>query len=158
MPAGSEAPPPKLPHTFRPLGVRFAVFVFGGMLLAVCLVAWFALPAHIRAEFSLLERLTGGFFALVLAVIAAGLARCRLVAREDGVTIVNGYRKRSFHWNQLVAITLRPGGPWAVIDLSDGTAVSAMAIQSADGGRATAQVRAVRALINQQQGRPSRND
>jgi hypothetical protein len=137
--------------------VRIAVVVFGGMLLAVCLVAWFALPAHIRGEFSWLERLTVVLFGVALAVVAAGLARCRLVAREDGVTIVNGYRKRSFEWNQLVAITLRPGGPWAVIDLSDGTAVSAMAIQSSDGPRAMAQVRALRALINQQS-RPSRND
>jgi hypothetical protein len=157
MPAGSEAPAPALPHTFRPLGVRIAVVVLGGMLLAVCLVAWFALPPQIRDQFSWLERVIVVAFGLALAAIAVGLARCRLVAREDGVTVVNGYRKRSFHWNQLVAITLRPGGPWAVIDLSDGTAVSAMAIQSSDGPRAIAQVRAVRALINQQS-RPSRND
>lgn len=133
------------------------MFGLGGMLLTVCLVFWFALPPHIRGEFSLLERVIVVAFGLALAAIAAGLARCRLVAREEGVTIVNGYRKRSFHWNQLVAISLRPGGPWAVIDLSDGTTVSAMAIQSSDGPRAMAQVRAVRALINQQS-RPSRND
>jgi hypothetical protein len=157
MPAGSEVRPPTLPRTFRPLGVRIAVFVFGGMLLAVCLVAWFALPAHVQAEISWLERATVLAFGIALAAVAAGLARCRLDAREDGVTVVNGYRKRAFHWNQLVAITLRPGGPWAVIDLSDGTTVSAMAIQSSDGPRALAHVRAVRALINQQS-RTSRDD
>jgi hypothetical protein len=157
MPAGSEENAPALPRTFRPLGVRIAVVVFGGMLLAVCLVAWFALPPHIRAEFSWLERVTVFVFGIALATVAAGLARCRLDAREDGVTIVNGYRKRAFHWNQLVAISLRPGGPWAVIDLSDGTTVSAMAIQSSDGSRALTQVRAVRALINQQS-RTARDD
>jgi hypothetical protein len=71
------------------------------------------------------------------------------VAREDGVTIVNGYRKRSFEWNQLVAITLRPGGPWAVIDLSDGTTVSAMGIQGSDGRRALAQVRDLRSIVEE---------
>lgn len=157
MPAGSEENAPTLPRTFRPLGVRIAVVVFGGMLLAVCLVAWFALPPHIRAEFSWLERATVIVFGVALATVAAGLARCRLDAREDGVTIVNGYRKRAFHWNQLVAISLRPGGPWAVIDLSDGTTVSAMAIQSSDGSRALTQVRAVRELINQQS-RTARDD
>ena len=157
MPAGSEENAPTLPRTFRPLGVRIAVVVFGGMLLAVCLVAWFALPPHIRAEFSWLERATVIIFGIALATVAAGLARCRLDAREDGVTIVNGYRKRAFHWNQLVAISLRPGGPWAVIDLSDGTTVSAMAIQSSDGSRALTQVRAVRALINRQS-RTARDD
>lgn len=157
MPAGSEENAPTLPRTFRPLGVRIAVVVFGGMLLAVCLVAWFALPPHIRAEFSWLERATVIVFGVALGTVAAGLARCRLDAREDGVTIVNGYRKRAFHWNQLVAISLRPGGPWAVIDLSDGTTVSAMAIQSSDGSRALTQVRAVRELINQQS-RTARDD
>ncbi|HET7355744.1 MAG TPA: PH domain-containing protein [Nocardioidaceae bacterium] len=157
MPAASDLTPPTLPRTFRPLGVRIAVVVFGAMLLAVCLVAWFALPPHIRAEISWLERATVIVFGIALAAVAAGLARCRIDARQDGVTIVNGYRKRAFAWNQLVAISLRPGGPWAVIDLSDGTAVSAMAIQSSDGPRALAQVRTVRALISQQS-RTARDD
>ena len=69
------------------------------------------------------------------------LARSRLVAREDGLTVVNGYRTRGFEWNEVVAVTLRPGSPWAVLDLTDGTSVPAMGIQGSDGARASAQVR-----------------
>ena len=56
--------------------------------------------------------------------------------------MVNGYRSRRFEWNEVVAVTLRPGSPWAVLDLADGTTVPAMGIQGSDGARATAQVRA----------------
>ena len=38
------------------------------------------------------------------------------------------------------AVTLRPGSPWAVLDLSDGTSVSAVGIQGSDGARARRQV------------------
>ena len=41
-----------LPHTFRPLGARIAVFVFGGLLLLVTVVIWFAFPPEIRARFT----------------------------------------------------------------------------------------------------------
>ena len=77
------------------------------------------------------------------------LARSRLVAREDGLTVVNGYRSRRFAWAEVVQVTLRPGSPWAVLDVADGTTVAAMGIQGSDGSRATAQVRRLRTLIAQ---------
>ena len=165
MPAASEPParreashlPVRLPHTFRPLGVRLVIYVLGALLLALSLTLWFALPAHIRAEFSILERLT--VIALGVCFYAAGyaLARSRLVARSDGVRVVNGYRARRYDWNEILAVTLRPGSPWAVLDLSDGTSVPAMGIQGSDGGRAAVQVRQFRALVDQLT-RPPRND
>ena len=41
-----------LPHTWRPLGVRLAGAFFGGALLVVCVVAWFAFDAETRARFT----------------------------------------------------------------------------------------------------------
>ena len=145
MPADSEV---ALPHTFRPFGVRLAIFVLGGLLVLVTLVMWFALPAEIRAQFTPLQIATilllGGMF------YAGGyaLARSRVVAREDGLTVVNGYRTRRFEWNEVLAVSLRSGSPWAELDLSDGTTVAAMGIQGSDGSRALRQVREMRALVN----------
>jgi hypothetical protein len=70
-----------------------------------------------------------------------------VVARESGLTVVNGFRTRRFAWNQVLAVTLRDGSPWAMLDLSDGTTVPAMGIQGSDGGRARRQVRQLRALV-----------
>jgi hypothetical protein len=80
---------------------------------------------------------------------AAGhaLSRSRVVARESGLTVVNGYRTRRFEWNEVLGVTLRPGSPWAVLDIADGTTVAAMGIQGSDGPRAQAQVRRLRALV-----------
>ncbi len=61
---------------------------------------------------------------------------------------MNGYRTRRFDWNEVLAVTLRPGSPWAELDLADGTTVAAMGIQGSDGDRARAQVRRLRGLVD----------
>ncbi len=81
-------------------------------------------------------------------MIGHALARCRVDADEGGLTVVNGYRSHRLDWNQVVAVTLRPGNPWAVLDLSDGTTRSALGIQGSDGARAQRQVRQLRALVD----------
>lgn len=149
MPAGSEPLLVELPHTFRPLGVRLAIIGFGSMLFVVCVVTWFAFPPHIRDEFTTFQRLTVIALGLGFAAIGLALARSRVVARTTGVTIVNGYRARRYEWNEIVAVSLRPGSPWAELDLSDGTTVAALGIQGSDGARAARHVREFRALVNQ---------
>jgi hypothetical protein len=144
MPADSDA---ALPRTFRPFGVRLAIFVAGGLLVAVALAMWLALPSEIRAQFNALQIGTVLLIGLLFYAGGYALARSRVVAREDGLTVVNGYRTRRFEWNEILAVTLRTGSPWAEIDLSDGTTVAAMGIQGSDGPRAMRQVREVRALV-----------
>jgi len=157
MPAGSDSTPPVLPHTFRPLGVRLAIYGLGAMLVLVCAVTWFAFPADIRAQFTMFQRLTVLGLGVMFGAAGFALARSRLVARQDGLTVVNGYRKRHFDWNEVLAVTLRPGSPWAVLDLSDGTSAAAMGIQGSDGDRALRQVRELRHLVDVLT-RTSRND
>ena len=155
MPADSEPgpdspadPEPELPRTFRPFGVRIAVSVFAILLLTTTVVMWFAFPPRIRAEFTGFQ--VGTVIALGLMFYAGGfaLARSRVVARVEGLTVVNGYRTRRFAWNEVLAITLRPGSPWAVLDLSNGTSVPAMGIQGSDGTRSARQVRQLRTLVD----------
>lgn len=134
--------------TFRPLGVRLASYVLGALLLVVVVVMWLSFPAEIRDQFTILERITLVGFGVLLYACGYALARSRVVARESGLTVVNGYRTRRFEWNEVLAVSLRAGSPWAMLDLSDGTTVPAMGIQSSDGARATRQVRRVRALVN----------
>ena len=147
MPAGSDGTAPGLPRTWRPFGVRMAGVLFGGALVLVSAVAWFAMPDAVREKFGVFQRLTlvlmiGGAFAVWFALV-----RSRLEARADGLVVVNGYRRRELAWPQVVAVRLPPGAPWATLDLADGTATSVMAIQGSDGRRAQAAVRELRGLI-----------
>jgi len=150
MPAASEPSPVRLPHTFRPVGVRIAVYVLGALIFGTAAVIWFAFPDATREQFTTFQRLTVLGFGVAAAAGGHAMARSRVVATEERVTVVNGYKARRYHWNQVLAVSLPRGAPWAELDLSDGTSSAAMGIQGSDGARATVQVKQLRALIAQQ--------
>jgi Bacterial PH domain len=147
MPADSDASGVALPHTWRPLGVRLALWVVGSLLIVLLVAVWILIGASIRSQFSPYQRVTLVIIGLLLFLTYNGLARCKVVATETGLTIVNGYRTRRFAWSQLIQLSLPRGAPWATLDLSDGTSVSVMGIQGSDGTRARRAVREVRACI-----------
>lgn len=150
MPAGSDARAagtPPLPVTFRPRGVRIAALAFGGVLLATVVFLWVSFPDDVRESFTTFQRITVIVFGLLVWAIEYALTRCRIEATEAGLRVVNGYRTHRFGWAEVVSVTLRPGNPWAVLDLSDGTSRGAMGIQGSDGARAQTQVRQLRALV-----------
>jgi hypothetical protein len=156
MPAASEPTDghhpdrtPALPCTFRPFGVRMAVYLFGGLLLVVTAVIWFTFPPSIRDQFTFFQRGTVVVLGLGFLAIGWGLARSRIEATVGGVTVVNGFRSHVYEWSEILAVTLKPGSPWAVLDLSDGTSLGALGIQGSDGSRALRQVRELRALVSQ---------
>ncbi len=152
MPAGSEhglpgVGAPKLPHTWRPLGVRVAFWVLGLMLLALIVAVWIGLGAEIRSQFTPFQRGTLVFMALLLASSWNALVRSRVTASSDRLTVVNGYRKRSYEWSQVIAVHLKRGAPWGTLDLSDGTTISLIGVQGSDGRRARKAVSELRATI-----------
>lgn len=154
MPAASEpVTPPALPARFRPFGVRLAGWLFGGALLVVGTGVWLGLPAEAQDAFTLLQRATVIALFLGAVVIGHALGRCRVDAGEQGLRVVNGYRTYDLSWAQVVAVRLRPGNPWATLDLADGTSLSAMGIQGSDGQRARRQVVELRGLIEAHAGR-----
>jgi hypothetical protein len=148
MPAGSEpVPAPALPARFRPFGVRIASVAFGAALLVIVVAVWFALPERAQESFTPAQRGTVAFMLLCAGVVAHAMSRCRVDADESGLTVVNGYRTRHYGWDEVVGVTMRPGDPWAVLDLANGLGRSAMGIQGSDGARARRQVRELRAIV-----------
>ena len=137
-----------LPHTWRPLGARIMGIVLGSLLLAMALFAWFAFPPEVRAQFSTFQKITMVVLTAGAYTLGYALLRSRVVAEDRRLVVVNGFRRREFDWAEVVAVHLPPGAPWATLDLSDGTTVSALAIQGSDGARARHAVRQLRALIS----------
>lgn len=154
QPDPSSAQQPQLPHTWRPFGAVIAGTLFGVMLLVLLVFVWIAFGAADRARFDTFQRATLVFLGLLAFATWFAVVRCRLSARSDGITIVNGYRRRDYEWPQVLAITLGRGAPWARIDLSDGTTVSVVAIQGSDGTRAVRAVQSLRRLISEHSAEP----
>ncbi len=152
MPAASEGsggvPAPSLPHTWRPFGVRVAVWLLGGMLLALVVAVWIGLGDDVRSQFTGFQRGTLVFMALLLFLTYNALVRSKVIATDEGLTVVNGYRRRSFEWSQVIQVSLRRGAPWGTLDLSDGTTMSLIGIQGSDGQRARRAVREIRATVS----------
>jgi hypothetical protein len=142
-----SAEPVTLPHTWRPFGARLMGTVLGAMLLALVVTVWIALGAETRAKFTGFQKGTLVFLGLIALGVWFALMRSRVKAHTGGVTVVNGYRRRDFEWSELIGINLRRGAPWAGLDLSDGTSISALAIQGSDGDRARRAVADLRRLI-----------
>jgi hypothetical protein len=140
---------PALPHTWRPRFVPAVAVAMGVVIFAAALGMWFGLPDAARAQISIFQTLT---LALVLLALLWGLyrlARLKVRADEAGLTIVNVVRTRRLEWAQVLAVNLRTGDPWVLLDVDDGTTVQAMAIQSADGRRGRAAARELSRMVAQ---------
>ncbi|MFT4084891.1 MAG: PH domain-containing protein [Nocardioides sp.] len=135
MPADSEGSP-QMPHTWRPLGPRVMATALVIALAVVCAMSWIGFDDETRAKFTVFEKATLGFFGLLILVLVHALTRSRVVARTDGLVVVNGYRRRDLDWAQVVAVNFPPGAPWVNLDLADGTNIPVMGVQASDGGRA----------------------
>ncbi|HEY8455332.1 MAG TPA: PH domain-containing protein [Actinopolymorphaceae bacterium] len=151
------AHPPVLPHTWRPWLVPMVALGTGAALSLAALGMWFGLPAEARKQISFLQTLT---LALILVALLFGLyrlARIRVSADETGLTIVNVLRTHRLEWPQVLAVNLRPGDPWVQLDVDDGTTLSVMAIQSADGARGRRAAQQLARLVEAKT-KTSRND
>ncbi|MFJ9468786.1 PH domain-containing protein [Streptomyces caniferus] len=119
-----SAPLPSLPVTFRPTRTRVVLYAVGIAQLAALTVIALLLPKLGGGE-RLSFVLTG---LLVLAVLLL-LGRPKVVARQEGVTVVNLTTRRELAWAQVLRVNLREGDPWVHLDLADGTSLPAMGIQ-----------------------------
>lgn len=135
------------PRTWRPLGTVMAGIGGGVLLTVLSLGMWIALGPEIRGQFTPFQRSTLVFIGVLGILLVHAVVRCRITATEKGLEVVNGYRKRTFEWAEVLGISLRRGAPFATLDLADGSSLSVFGIQGSDGSRATRAVQEIRALI-----------
>ncbi|MEU2118375.1 PH domain-containing protein [Streptomyces sp. NPDC016459] len=138
----SEPSLPALPVTFRPGRTRAVLLTVGLVMFVV-----------ITAVALMLERLGPGervsfiFTAALLSGVLVLLSRPKVVADDEGVTVVNITRTRRLAWAEILKVNLRPGDAWVFLDLSDGTSLPALGIQPGIAKEAAIRdARALRAL------------
>ncbi|MEU2165583.1 PH domain-containing protein [Streptomyces chengbuensis] len=115
---------PTLPVTFRPTRTRAVLLSVGTVMFAVITAVAVALE-----KLSPGERISFVLTALLFFGVLALLSRPKVVADDQGVTVVNLTRTRRLDWAEIVRVNLRPGDPWVFLDLSDGTSLPVLGIQ-----------------------------
>lgn len=140
----ASEPGPDLPVTFRPTRTRIVLLTVGVAILLTLTVIGMLLE-NVGVGERLAFVLTGVLFLGVLAL----LSRPKVVADTGGVTVVNLTTKRHLEWAEIITVNLRPGDPWVLLDLSDGTSLAAMGIQPGIAReQAVEDARALRALVD----------
>ncbi|WP_240044353.1 PH domain-containing protein [Nocardioides albidus] len=139
---------PSLPRTWRPLGPRLAAAVFGVVLVGAFAWLWFQFEPQTKASVKGLEKATVVFFILLGLALLNALARSRVVAHADGLTVVNGYRTRRLAWTEVGTVRFPQGAPWPYLDLGDGERISLLGIHASDGARAATAIRELRAVVD----------
>ncbi|NBE99519.1 PH domain-containing protein [Nonomuraea sp. KC401] len=103
----------------------------------------------IAEPFKLPDRVAIVAFGCAVAYVLHLLGRVRVVADEEGVTIVNAVRTHRYSWPEILDVTLLVGDPWPRIDVSDGRTIGAMGIQGSEKARARQATAELEALIRE---------
>lgn len=143
---------PPLPTVWRPGFARWTaagMAVFATVTL-VGLAVLLPIPWSDRSYW--LDRGLLAALGLFAGWFIGRFARVRVAADEAGILVVNAFRRRRLEWAQVVGVRLGSGDPWVQLDLSDGTVLAAMAIQTADGARGRRMAAELAACVAQRAG------
>ncbi|TDC71401.1 PH domain-containing protein [Actinomadura sp. GC306] len=111
------------------------------------MVALIVLAVVVAPQFKLLDRILIVAFGAFVAWVLHMLARCRVVADEGGITVVNAFRTRTLEWPEVLDVSMSQGEPWPTLDLADGTSISAMGINGTEKALAARQLTELRTLL-----------
>lgn len=132
-------------RTFRPVAVSLILWLSTAILVVLMVVIGRALPEEVTftvAQVATLWAIIG-----VVALLAYAVSRSRVRADGEGLTIINGFRRRRVPWGTIAAIAMREGSPWPTLVTRDDERIILFAIQGSDGGSAREAVRWLREQI-----------
>jgi hypothetical protein len=123
--------------TFHPRIVALMAGLMGLSLIAVFGVIWFRLPADARESFSWFQRLTLLAFFGAIAWILYRMTTLRVTAYADHLRIRNVFKSYTLSWDEISALRFRSGDAWLQLFDADGNRLGILAVQAAEGSRAS---------------------
>lgn len=139
---------PFRPRTARVVAWSLVGLIVVGLLTLLALSLTGYLPAWHAAD----QIMTLLFFGAGIWIIVR-LALVEAVPSVAGLKVRNFLNTRRLEWAEIVNVSFTRNRPWAELDLADGTTLSVMAIQSAEGERGVAEARRLLALIREHEAR-----
>lgn len=120
--------------TYRPTGSRLVAYGGSVALVVITIVIGVALPPSIT--FTPAELVTLALILLTILVVLHGIGRSFVRADDQGLEILNGYRRHRIPWSVMRGISMNRGAPWPTLVLHDDDRVILFAIQRSDGDAA----------------------
>jgi len=143
-------------YTFHP---RIVAVMSGGMglsLIAVFGVIWFRLSEDSRDTFSWFQRLTLlAFFGAILWILYR-MTTLRVSAYPDHLRVRNVFKSYTLPWDSVTALRFRPGDAWLQLFDADGNRLGILAVQAAEGARASRAAKELAAVARDQGAGPRR--
>lgn len=124
-----------------------AAAVFGVVLIGAFAWLWVNFDQGTKDSVGFLQKATVIGFIVLGLVLMNGLARSRVTAHAEGLTVVNGYRRRELSWSAVGTVRFPQGAPWPHLAVADDEKVSLMGIHASDGQRAAIAIRELRAVV-----------
>ncbi|MFB6725283.1 PH domain-containing protein [Kribbella sp. NPDC056345] len=123
--------------TFHPRSVAIMASVMGFSLIALFGVIWTQFDQGTRDTFSWFQRLTLlAFFGAILWLLYR-MATVRITAYADRLHIRNVFKSYTLPWSDVSALRFRAGDAWLQLFDAEGNRIGVLAIQAAEGGRAS---------------------
>jgi Bacterial PH domain len=115
-------------RTWRAIRGRRAALIAALAVLLGAAILGAALPAPFQGG----DKIGVALMGIPVAAVLLLLARPSVTASEEGLVVRNLVGTRRLSWAEVVSIRLGPDDSWASIDVSDGTSLAVMALQTAD--------------------------
>lgn len=133
-------------RTFRPGSTRIVAYAVAVIMLVLTVVIALALPDEIY--FTTAETITLWLIIGAVLVLLHGIGRSYVKATDEGVEVLNGYRRHMVPWSDIKGFAMNTGAPWPTLVTLDDERVNLFAIQGSDGSYAREAVTYLRGRLS----------
>ncbi|MET1062030.1 MAG: PH domain-containing protein [Aeromicrobium sp.] len=133
-------------RTFRPGSTRIVAYAVAVIMLVLTVVIALALPDDIY--FTTAETITLWLIIGAVLVLLHGIGRSYVKATDEGVEVLNGYRRHMVPWSDIKGFAMNTGAPWPTLVTLDDERVNLFAIQGSDGSYAREAVTYLRGRLS----------
>ena len=119
--------------TYRPSGTRVVAYGAAVVILVMALAIGAAMPENIVFTGAQITTLVVIYLGIV--GVLHGIGRSFVRAMDDGLEVLNGYRRHVIPWAQIHGISMQPGAPWPTLVHGDDERTILFALQGTDGPR-----------------------
>jgi hypothetical protein len=119
--------------TYRPGGARIVAYGVAVAIVVVTAAIAVALPDWVTM--APVEQVTLGLIGLGALAALHAIGRSYVRVEEEGLTVVNGFRRHQIAWTEIRAIAMKRGAPWPTLLMKgvDERQIILFAIQGSDG-------------------------